>query len=41
MVYANPGYNPFPNYDYAFRTYWDDEVALERSTWANVKSLFD
>ncbi len=40
QVYANPGFQPYPSFDYAFRTYWDDEVALERSTWANVKSLF-
>jgi len=40
-VFANPGYGPFPNYDYAFRTYYDTEVPIERHTWANVKSLFE
>jgi len=41
IVFANPGYLPFPNYDYAFRTYYDTEVPIERHTWANVKTLFD
>jgi hypothetical protein len=27
MTYANPGYGAFPDYDYAFRTYYDDAVA--------------
>ncbi len=40
-VYANSGFTPFPNYDYAFRTYYDDDVSLERHTWANVKSFFN
>lgn len=40
-VFANPGYSPFPGYDYAFRTYYDTEVPIERHTWANVKSLFE
>ena len=40
-VFANPGYSPFPGYDYAFRTYWDTEVPIERHTWANVKLLFN
>jgi len=41
MVYANPGFSSFPSFDYAFRTYYDDNVVIERHTWANVKSLFD
>ena len=27
MTYANPGYGAFPDFDYAFRTYYDDAVA--------------
>lgn len=37
-VYANPGYTQFPDYDYAFRTYYDTEYALDRSTWAGIKA---
>ena len=40
-VFANSGYQPFNAFDYAFRTYYDTEVPIERHTWANVKSLFD
>lgn len=40
-VYANSGYMQFPSYDYAFRTYYETDVAIERSTWANVKTLFE
>ena len=40
-VFANPGFGPFPEYDYGFRTYYDTEVPIERHTWANVKALFD
>ena len=41
-VFVNPGYQPFPDYDYAFRTYYDDDfVVIERHTWASVKSLFN
>jgi len=40
-VFANPGFNPFAGFDYAFRTYYDTEVPIERHTWANVKALFD
>lgn len=39
-VFANPGFNPFPNFDYAFRTYYDTDVSLERHSWAGVKALF-
>jgi hypothetical protein len=40
QVYANAGYGPFPTYDYAFRTYYENFVSLERTTWAGVKTLF-
>jgi len=40
-VFANTGFSPFPGFDYAFRTYYDTEVPIERHTWANVKALFD
>jgi len=40
-VYANSGYQQFPSYDYAFRTYYDDAVSLDRDTWAGVKALFE
>jgi hypothetical protein len=39
-VFANPGYQPFPGFDYAFRTYYDPGVATEAQTWSDVKSLF-
>jgi hypothetical protein len=40
MSYANPGYTPYPNYDYAFRTYYNFDYALECDTWAGVKNSF-
>ncbi|GEM_PF-755796 len=40
-VYANPGYNQFANYDYTFRTYYDNTVSLERYSWAEVKTFFN
>lgn len=39
-VYANTGFSPFTGFDYAFRTYYDPTVSLERHTWASVKTLF-
>lgn len=39
-VYANPGYQPFTDFDYTFRTYYDPTVSLVRHTWASVKTLF-
>ena len=39
-VYANPGYQEFPLYDYAFRTYWDDLTATEDTTWSEIKALY-
>lgn len=40
-VFANPGYNPFPNNDYAFRTCYDTQVNLLRNTWAGLKVFFE
>ena len=40
-VFANPGYNPFPFYDYAFRTYYTTSVPTEAHSWSDVKGLFD
>lgn len=40
MVFANPGYNPFPSFDYAFRTYYSGTVATESTTWGGIKALF-
>ena len=40
-VFANDGFQPFPGYDYAFRTYYDTEVSFECNTWASVKSFFN
>lgn len=40
MVYANAGYTPFANFDYTFRTYYQLDVSLERTTWAGVKAVF-
>ena len=40
-VYANSGFQPFPNFDFTFRTYYDDQTPIERNTWASVKSLFN
>lgn len=39
-VYANSGYSQFPNYDYTFRTYYQLDVSLERTTWAGLKAAF-
>ena len=40
-VFANPGYNPFTDYDYAFRTYYTSSVPTEAHSWSEVKSLFE
>jgi len=40
-VFANPGYNPFPDFDYAFRTYYTTSVPTEAHSWSDVKGLFD
>jgi hypothetical protein len=40
-VYANPGYNIFPAFDYAFRTYYSTgPVATQNTTWGRVKGLY-
>lgn len=41
MCYANTGFQAWPGFDYAFRTYYDTDVSLELTTWASVKSLFN
>lgn len=41
QLYANPGFVPFPEYDYAFRTYYDTTFSLESHTWAGVKATFN
>jgi len=38
-VYAN-SYTPFAGYDYAFRTYYQTDTSLSRTTWAGLKSSF-
>jgi len=40
QCYANAGYGSYPNFDYAFRTFYQLDVALSRDTWAGVKSSF-
>lgn len=40
-VYANSGFSPFTGFDYAFRTYYDTDVSLQRQTWAGVKAFFN
>jgi hypothetical protein len=40
IAYANAGYGAWPAYDYAFRTYYRQYISLERTTWAEVKTLF-
>lgn len=39
-VYANPGYQIFPSFDYAFRTYFSGVVPTEHTTWGAVKGLY-
>jgi hypothetical protein len=40
QCYANTGFGSWPNFDYAFRTFYQLDVALSRDTWAGVKSSF-
>jgi len=40
-VFANPGFTPFTGYDYAFRTYYETDVNIQRNTWAGVKVFFN
>lgn len=39
-VYAND-FLQYANYDYTFRTYWEDYVSLDRSTWTGIKAMFN
>jgi len=40
MVFANAGFNPFPDFDYAFRTWYAGAVPTEAHSWTDVKGLF-
>jgi hypothetical protein len=40
-VYANAGFIPFPDFDYAFRTYYTTSVPTEAHSWTDVKDLFN
>jgi hypothetical protein len=40
QVYANAGFQPFPDYDYAFRTYYTTSVPTEAHTLSEIKELF-
>jgi hypothetical protein len=39
-VYANPGYQIFPSFDYAFRTYTTGIVPTHKTSWGAVKALY-
>ncbi len=40
-VFANPGYQPFPDFDYAFRTYYsEDPTPVIDSSWGAIKNLY-
>ncbi len=39
-VYAND-FSQFPTFDYTFRTYWEDNVSLDRTTWTGIKAMFN
>jgi len=39
-VFANPGYQSFPDFDYAFRTWYLDDTATEDSSWSQIKGLY-
>ncbi len=40
-VFANGGYVPYTGFDFAFRTYYDTDVHIQRNTWASVKVFFN
>ena len=40
MVFANTGYQPFPSFDYAFRTYFTGNVPTQNTTWGGIKALY-
>ncbi len=39
-VYANSGFQQFPSFDYAFRTYYSDVTPTETTTWGGIKALY-
>jgi len=39
-VYANDGYQSFPDFDYAFRTYYIETTPTQETTWSTIKSIF-
>jgi len=39
-VFANAGFQQFPQYDYTFHTYYGETTATQESSWSNIKSLF-
>jgi len=41
QMYANSGFQSFPDFDYAFRTYYETTFSLEPHTWAGVKASFN
>ncbi len=40
QVYANEGYGSFPDFDYTFRTYYDETPVSDIGTWSNIKVLY-
>jgi len=41
QVYANTGFGSFPNFDYAFRTYYDEGgTPTEETSWGSIKALY-
>jgi hypothetical protein len=40
QVYANPPYQSWPGFDYAFRTYYDDVTSTESSSLSAIKALY-
>jgi len=39
-VYANSGYMQFPTFDYAFRTWYEEDTATQDQTWSELKALY-
>ena len=40
QVYANPGFQSWPIYDYAFRTYYNDVTATAPTSLSAIKALY-
>jgi len=40
QVYANPGYQSWPSFDYAFRTYFNDVTGIEDNSLSAIKALY-